>query len=210
MPWLDDVKAVLECYLGGEGIGRAQADLLYGKAFGHGLSYTNFRYGDLLLCHDEKDAQTLHVSVTVSNIGTCAGKEVVQLYVAPPEACVERPIRELKGFEKIFLEPGESKKVDFTLDRRAFAAWDDVLHQWRVEGGAYRIELGKSSMNIVLAQSVVIAPDSVQKQEITRDTAIGDLSDEQIDLVMTSFGKSKEEKEHCLPVDFFRIYKKLH
>ena len=90
--------------------------------FGYGLSYTTFEYSDLRLSHNEiDDKHTLKVEVTVTNTGKADGKEIVQLYVSDRESSVIRPVKELKGFEKVSLKAGESKKVVFSLDSRAFA-----------------------------------------------------------------------------------------
>lgn len=100
--------------------------------FGYGLSYTTFGYSDLKV-----DGRT--VSVTVTNTGALAGAEVVQLYICPPPNGIHRPVRELKGFQKVFLQPGEAKAVSFVLDDRAFALWQDG---WRTPTGTYGVEVG--------------------------------------------------------------------
>lgn len=118
--------------------------------FGHGLSYTSFWYSHPVLSADTiKDTDTLTVSVDVENIGKRAGSEVVQLYVAPKTEGIIRPDKELKGFEKIHLLPGEKKTVSFTLDKRAFAYWNTQIHDWHVVSGTYEIEIGKSSRDII-------------------------------------------------------------
>ena len=132
-----------------------KADKKVAYPFGHGLSYTTFEYSDLKLSAsniDEKDELT--VSVTIKNTGEKAGKEVVQLYVAPPADGIFRPVRELRSFEKVSLEPGESKTVTMTLGRRAFAYYDTDAKNWRVDSGIYTIEVGASSRDIRLKQSV--------------------------------------------------------
>ena len=100
--------------------------------FGYGLSYTEFSYSDLMV-------EDNSVSVTVKNTGKCAGAEVVQLYVEAPQDGLHRPLRELKGFRKVFLQPGESRAVTFTLTDRSFAVWQDG---WKVPGGAYTVCVG--------------------------------------------------------------------
>lgn len=123
--------------------------------FGHGLSYTTFEYSDLRLSADNiKDTDTLNVSVTVKNTGSRAGKTVAQLYVRAAKGEIIRPVRELKGFEKTELQPGESKELTFTLDKRAFAYWNETLHDWHVETGDYAIEIGTSSRDIPLSAPV--------------------------------------------------------
>ncbi len=125
--------------------------------FGFGLSYTTFTYSNLRLGAVEiDDTQTLDVCVDVTNTGSVSGKEVVQLYVGAPVCSVFRPVRELKGFEKVELAPGETKTVAFKLDKRAFAYWNVRLHDWFVADGDYSIQIGRSSRDIVLCQSVKV------------------------------------------------------
>ena len=124
--------------------------------FGHGLSYTTFEYSNLRLSASSiRDTDALTVTVAAKNTGARAGKTVVQLYVgAPAGGDVIRPVRELKGFEKVELQPGESKDVTFTLDKRAFACWNTALHDWHVETGDYAVEIGQSSRDIVVSAPV--------------------------------------------------------
>ena len=121
--------------------------------FGHGLSYAQFEIGNL-----QVNAQTDHIAVTVSvtNSGQVAGAEVVQLYVGAKNSAIYRAEKELKGFEKVFLQPGESKQVDFTLDARAFAYYDTGLKDWNVEPVEYTLSVGHSSREI--ACEAVISP----------------------------------------------------
>ncbi len=210
MPWIGKVKAVLEAYLGGQAVGGAVVNVLYGNAnpsghlaetfpirlqdtpcylnyggehdksvysegvfvgyryyaskdmevlfpFGHGLSYTTFAYSNLSVGKEKMtESETLTVTVDVTNTGEIAGKEVVQLYVAPKGGTVIRPVRELKAFEKIELAPGETKNVQFTLDRRAFAYWSTQIHDWHVESGEYEIQIGRNAQDIVLSHSVAV------------------------------------------------------
>ena len=124
--------------------------------FGYGLSYTSFAYSDLKA--DEKG-----VTLTVTNTGSCAGAEVVQLYVAKPDAKVFRPVKELKGFTKVQLEAGESKTVTIPLDDKAFRYWNVKTDRWEVEGGSYQLLVGASSADIRLTAAVTVestgAPD---------------------------------------------------
>jgi len=125
--------------------------------FGHGLSYTTFAYSDLRLDRpriDERD--TLSVSLQVENTGPVAGQEVVQLYVKDDQASVVRPEKELKGFEKVALAPGERREVRFTLSRRAFAFWDVRSHGWVVEPGSFTILVGASSRDLRLSARVEV------------------------------------------------------
>jgi beta-glucosidase len=107
--------------------------------FGHGLSYTRFAYGDLVV---EGDGD---VRVDVTNVGPRPGREVVQLYVHPVDSPVERPEQELKEFATVDLAPGETTTVRFTLPDRAFAHWDPALHDWVVAPGDYELRAGSSS-----------------------------------------------------------------
>ncbi len=100
--------------------------------FGYGLSYTSFAYSNLQV---EDDRAT----VTVTNTGAVPGAQVVQLYIAPHTAGLHRPVKELKGFQKVFLQPGESAAVDFMLDDRSFAVWQDG---WKVPSGSYDVLVG--------------------------------------------------------------------
>ena len=208
MPWVDDVKAVLEAYLGGQAVGLATVRVLYGDVnpsghlaetfpirlednpsflfyggeprgteyregvfvgyryydkkkmavrfpFGHGLSYTTFEYSDLKLSAEAiRDTDTLTVTCTVTNTGSRAGKAVAQLYVGQVGGDVIRPVRELKGFEKVALEPGESREIAFTLDKRAFAYWNTDLHDWHVETGDFTVSVGASSRELPLEATV--------------------------------------------------------
>jgi beta-glucosidase len=221
MPWVNKVKGILEVYLGGQAVGGATVDLLYGKAnpcgklaetfpkrlqdnpsylnfpgtnrtveykegvfigyryydaremevlfpFGYGLSYTSFEYSDLKLnvLGSEKvenipgdrlhmiDTDQLQVSMKVKNTGNRFGKEIVQLYVMDKEASVNRPPKELKGFAKVALNPGEEKTVTFTLDKRAFAYYCTELGDWYAESGTFELLVGSSSRDILLSDAV--------------------------------------------------------
>ena len=118
--------------------------------FGYGLSYTSFAYSDL-------KADETGVTLTVTNTGSCAGAEVVQLYVAKPDAKVFRPVKELKGFTKVQLEAGESKTVTIPLDDKAFRYWNVKTDRWEVEGGSYQLLVGASSADIRLTAAVTVA-----------------------------------------------------
>ena len=128
---------------------KKKMDVLF--PFGHGLSYTTFEYSGLRLSAERiRDTDTLTVTCTVKNTGSRAGKAVAQLYVGDVESDALRPARELKGFEKVELAPGEAKDVSFTLDKRAFAYWNTDIHDWHVESGAFTIEIGASSRDLPL------------------------------------------------------------
>ncbi len=229
MPWINDVKAVLYAYLGGEAVGSATVDLLFGDVnpsgklaetfplrlednpsylyylgegdrteyregifvgyryydkknlpvlfpFGHGLSYTEFAYSDLTLDKSSmKDTDALTISVKVKNIGSRAGKEIVQLYVQDNESSVIRPVRELKGFEKVELAPGEEKAVSFVLEKRAFAFYDTDIADWRVETGDFTISAGKSSRDLQLSAVIHVESTTVVKKLFTLNSTIGDI-----------------------------------
>ena len=226
MPWLHRVSAVLESYLGGEGVGQAQVRILYGDVnpsgklaetfplclahnpsytnfapvnqkveyregvyvgyrwydtrnldvlfpFGYGLSYTTFEYSNLQLSKKSiKDTEHLMVSVDVTNTGTRAGDEIVQLYVSDLTKETERPEKELKGFERIHLEAGETKTVTMTLDKRSFAWYSEVLQDWYAGSGTYVIKIGKSSREIVLSEEVELISSQKLPIGITEDTIL--------------------------------------
>ena len=210
MPWINQVKGVLEAYLGGQAVGKATVQVLYGDVnpsghlpetfpiklqdnpsylyyggegnrteyregvfvgyryydkkdmevlfpFGFGLSYTTFEYSNLRVSKDAiQDTDTLTVTATVKNTGKRAGKTVAQLYVGGLEGDWIRPVRELKGFEKIALEPGECKDVSFTLDKRSFAIWNEQIHDWYVPGGKYEIAVGDCSRCLPLRAEIAV------------------------------------------------------
>ena len=232
MPWLPKVKAVLEAYLGGQAVGAATVQVLYGDVnpsghlaetfpikladnpsylfyggekndtdyregifvgyryydrkemdvqfpFGHGLSYTEFEYSDLWLSASEmEDTDTLTATVTVKNVGDRTGKTVVQLYVRDVESTPIRPVRELKGFEKVELRPGETKQVSFQLDKRAFAYWNQQIHDWHVETGEFVIEVGQSSRDICLSETVLVHSTVALPKKYTMDSIILDLMED--------------------------------
>ena len=122
--------------------------------FGHGLSYTDFEYSELSLSDfgQEPGKPRLKVSLKVTNTGSRAGKETVQLYVSQISSTVDRPDKELKGFDKIYLEPGESKTITFMLTEADFAYYNICLRKWHVESGKYNIMAGASSADIRLTE----------------------------------------------------------
>lgn len=229
LPWLNQVPAVLCVYLGGEQVGAATVDLLYGRVdpsghlaetwpirlqdnpsylnfpgeegvvtyaegifvgyryydkkeipvnfcFGHGLSYTRFEYSNLIVDRESiTDQETVTVSVDVKNVGALAGKTVAQLYVSDAESTVRRPVRELRAFEKVALEPGEVKTFRFTLDKRAFAYWEPKSHDFFVESGEFVIEIGESSRDIRLSRSIQVEGTVELPFTVTENTTIGQL-----------------------------------
>ncbi len=114
-------------------------------AFGHGLSYTTFDYGTLKV---KKSGDKFIASLPVTNSGKVAGREVVQLYIGDIESSLPRPAKELKGFEKIALEAGESRVVSFTIDESALSYFDDTKNKWVAEKGRFRVMVGSSSADI--------------------------------------------------------------
>ena len=230
MPWVDKVAAIVEGYLGGQAVGIATVNVLFGDVnpcgklpesfpkklqdnpsylfyggegneadyregifvgyryydkkdmevlfpFGHGLSYTAFSFENLRISADHiKDTDTLTATVTVKNTGSRPGKTVVQLYAGRTQpGNVIRPVRELKGFDKVFLNPGEEKDVTFTLDKRSFAYWNEKIGDWHVETGWYSVEIGHSSRDIVLCESVYIESTVRLPRNYTADTILMDL-----------------------------------
>ena len=126
-------------------------------AFGHGLSYTSFVYTDLKLTDTiVARNKSFTVSLTVKNSGPVAGEEVVQLYLRDRVASVTRPMKELKGFEKVMLQPGESKTVRFIIDNSLLKFYSEEKDQWIVEPGEVDVMIGSSSDDIRLQQKVLI------------------------------------------------------
>lgn len=223
------VRSVLEMYLGGQAVGEAEIDLLFGKAnpsgklaetlplrlednpsylnypgegdnvkyaegifvgyryyekknmevcypFGHGLSYTKFEYSDIKVSAYEIDSRKpFTVEATITNTGERDGAEVVQLYVRPSAPSVIRPIKELKGFIKVFLKAGESKRVAFRLDHTAFAYYSDKLHEWYSESGEYDILIAASSENVLLEETVHFNASQRIPVRFTLDSTGGDV-----------------------------------
>ena len=126
-------------------------------AFGYGLSYTTYTYTNLVLNEKVITAgSTLNLSVDVKNIGKIDGQEIVQVYVCDIESSVNRPVKELKGFQKVPLKAGSKKTVHFTLVERDFSFWDVATHDWKIETGIFEISIGTASNNIVLKDQLEI------------------------------------------------------
>lgn len=117
-------------------------------AFGHGLSYTDFEYGDVTLSSKKVRGGKITVKVPVTNVGQVAGSEVVQVYVHDCEASVEMPEKQLKGFDKVYLEPGQTKTVSIELGPDAFRFFDEESMDWKTEPGDFEILVGSASDNI--------------------------------------------------------------
>lgn len=163
--------------------------------FGHGLSYTEFEYSDFRCDHDAlTDKDILKVSCRVKNVGARAGREAVQLYVGRPDSRVSRPVRELKGFQKILLLPGEEKEIVFELNPGDFAYYETKVSGWFVDSGRVVIEIGSSSRDIRLVKELPL--DSSMKIPVTysRNSTIGDLfSDpDAMSVIAPLIGQSKE------------------
>jgi beta-glucosidase len=125
--------------------------------FGHGLSYTTFSYSNLVTeTNVIKSDEMLNLKVDVKNTGEREGMEIVQVYVKDTIASVERPIKELKDFQKISLAPGEQRTINFTLNQRDFAFWDVDTNSWMVEPGEFEILIGSASNNILASTQITI------------------------------------------------------
>lgn len=147
-----DPDAVRVEYKEGIYVGYRWADKMQVKplfAFGHGLSYTDFSYGGAKCSKSVvRSGADVQVSVDVTNIGQVAGKEVVQLYIGDDESSVERPVRELKGFRKVALEPGETRTVNFTVTPDMLKFYDPASGCWVLEKGSFTVYIGSSSTDI--------------------------------------------------------------
>lgn len=262
MPWINDVKGILDCYLAGEAMGSAISDILFGDVnpsgklaetfpeklshnpsylnfpgkehveynegifvgyryydkkeiaplfpFGFGLSYTNFEYTGISVDKKEMDANdTVTVNVKVKNIGKVTGKEVVELYVRDVKSGISRPQKELKGFEKVELQPGEEKTVSFKLGMRAFAYYDEEIKDWNVESGELEILAGSSSRDIKLKETVNVKSSKVINKKYTKNSTIEDIMESPkgaavINEMLKSFEQKTEQK-----VPYFEMIKSI-
>jgi beta-glucosidase len=149
-------------YIGYRGYDKTHTDVAF--PFGFGLSYTTFALSDLTVTVSGSVADAnlaAEVTATVTNTGPAAGAEVVQVYVRDVEASVGRPVRELNGFTKVTLEPGESRQATVTLDQRAFSFWSQLHERWVVEAGEFAIEVGHNSRELPLTQTVTVDAPSI-------------------------------------------------
>jgi len=168
----DDVEYGEGVYVGYRHYATREVPVLF--PFGHGLSYTSYAYEDLRLDKPElKPDEALTLTFTIRNTGKVAGKEIVQVYIAPRDT-MNRPVLELKQFAKVDLAAGQQKTVSLALDPRAFA-WYREGEGWRVEGGEYEIWVGASSTDIRLKASVTMASGLEKGWRVTRNTTLGDL-----------------------------------
>ncbi len=125
--------------------------------FGYGRSYTTFKFSDLKLSKNSmSENDSLFVEITVTNTGNVSGAEVVQMYITDKEASVEREIKSLKGFKRVSLKPGESKKVSMKIDKSALAFYDVDSRSWVVEPGEFEVLIGNSSRNILLKDTFTV------------------------------------------------------
>ncbi|MCW6531886.1 glycoside hydrolase family 3 C-terminal domain-containing protein [Sphingomonas sp. MMSM20] len=123
-------------------------------AFGHGLSYTSFGYDALVAPATVAPGAPVNARLSVRNTGKRAGKEVVQLYVARADRTPDEPIKQLAGFAKVALKPGESRTVTLALDPRAFGFWDSATHHWVARAGRYQLLVGGASDDIRLTRDI--------------------------------------------------------
>ena len=151
--WRSDRQIIDEEYKEGIFVGYRWADMKRIKplfAFGHGLSYTSFEMGKVTADKQVvKGNETISFTVSVRNTGKKAGAETLQLYVTDQKSTLPRPVKELKAFQKVFLQPGESREVVLTLDKRSLSFFDDRLQQWVAEDGEFEAKIGNSSGNII-------------------------------------------------------------
>lgn len=154
---LNDYNEVESLYTEGVFIGYRwfeQQNIKPTFAFGHGLSYTSFELSDIQVSSKTiKNDESITVTAKVRNTGKVAGAEVVQLYLHDMEASVERPAKELKGFDKVFLQPGETKQASITLTKRDLSFWDINTNDWLAESGDFQVQLGTALDKIALTET---------------------------------------------------------
>ncbi len=127
--------------------------------FGHGLSYTTFEYKEMNVSAEKISAtDSITVSLNVTNTGKVAGDEVIQLYVRDLFASVIRPVKLLRGFQRISLKAGETKKVEFKLSPEDYSMWNSAM-KWVVEPGKFEVQLGSSSEDIRLKQQFEVVKE---------------------------------------------------
>jgi beta-glucosidase len=126
--------------------------------FGYGLSYTTFVVGEVLEKKDSFKLPTFHfnLEIPVSNIGDCDGTEVIQLYVSDQNGHVDMPVKELRGFQKVTLQPGESRDVTITIGGRAFQYWDESRGDWTASLGKRTMLVGTASDNLPLKAAFTV------------------------------------------------------
>ncbi len=151
--WRPDHQVIDEEYKEGLFVGYRWADMKRIKplfAFGHGLSYTSFAIEKVSADKEVvKDGEMISFVVSIRNTGSMAGAETIQLYVTDKKCSLPRPLKELKAFQKVYLQPGEKKEVVLTLDKRSLSFYDDRCQQWIAETGEFEARIGNSSGNII-------------------------------------------------------------
>ena len=150
--WRADRQVIDEEYKEGIYVGYRWTDKQKLKplfAFGHGLSYTTFKLGKLSADKQQMTAnEKLTFTIPVTNTGSVAGAETVQLYISDKKSSVDRPVKELKAFQKVFLQPGETQQVSLTIDRQALSFYDETRGEWVAEPGAFEALVGTASDNL--------------------------------------------------------------
>ena len=143
--------------------------------FGYGLSYTEYEYSNLKLSsHKLKNGERLELNFDVTNVGQCAGSEIVQIYVSDQDSYMVRPDKELKGFARVNLAPGETKTVSVELDERAFAYYIPHLKKFAVETGRFSILVGASSRDIRLMDEMDFESDDNVRLPLTVHNTLGE------------------------------------
>lgn len=150
--------------------------------FGFGLSYTEFQYSDLNIIFEK---EKINISFKIKNIGKYKGKEIAQIYVSKENSGVFRPLKELKGFEKVELNPEEEKTINTSINQNSLKYFDIQKNKWILENGTYNILIGKSSTDIILSEKVYInSKDEISKNKFADKYYIGDIqniSDEEFE-----------------------------
>ena len=150
--WREGHQIIDEEYKEGIYVGYRWTDKQKSKplfAFGHGLSYTTFKLGKLTADKQQISADDqLTFTIPVTNTGNVAGAETIQLYISDKQASVDRPVKELKAFQKVFLQPGETQQVSLTINRQSLSFYDEVRGEWVAEPGAFEALVGTASDNL--------------------------------------------------------------
>ena len=150
--WREGHQIIDEEYKEGIYVGYRWTDKQKSKplfAFGHGLSYTTFKLGKLTADKQQISADDqLTFTIPVTNTGNVAGAETIQLYISDKQASVDRPVKELKAFQKVFLQPGETQQVSLTINRQSISFYDEVRGEWVTEPGAFEALVGTASDNL--------------------------------------------------------------
>ena len=167
--------------------------------FGYGLSYTSFEYSNVKVSSKTfKDVDGLTISLDITNTGDLPGAEIVQVYVHDRESELARPEKELKGFAKVNLQPGETKKVSIPLDFRSFAYYHPKHHQWITESGDFDLLIGASSVDIRHIETVTLKSSILLKSLLDRESTVGEwLNDPKGRVVLNPImSRLLEESQH--------------